>query len=118
MRSTSFAIGFLLVVLVIVSATPCFSQNGNQFPPVPPFPNQTGPVDPDQERRAHELTKRANQERQAQLKRDADKLLKLATELKQYVDKSNENTLSLEVIQKAEQIERLAHSVREKMKGN
>jgi len=34
---------------------------------------------------------KASQERQADLKRDTDKLLKLATELKQYVDKSNEN---------------------------
>ena len=115
MRSTSLSLGFLIIVLMVV---PGFSQNVNPFPPVPPFPSQTGPVNPDQERRAHELSKRANQERQAQLKRDTDKLLKLATELKQYVDKSNENTLSLEVIQKAEQIERLAHSVREKMKGN
>ena len=118
MRSTSFAICFLLIVLVVLPSQPSFCQNTNQFPPVPSFPNQTGPVNPDQEKREHELAKKANQERQAQLKRDTDKLLKLATELKQYVDKSNENTLSLDVIQKATEIEKLAHSVREKMKGN
>jgi hypothetical protein len=44
-------------------------------------------------------------------------LLKLSVELKQSVDKSDENVLSLEVIKKAEEIEKLAHSVREKMKG-
>jgi hypothetical protein len=38
--------------------------------------------------------------------------------LKQYVDKSNENTLSLDVVRKAEEIEKLAHSVKEKMKAN
>lgn len=59
-----------------------------------------------------------SQERQAQLRRDTDNLLKLATELKQYVDKSNENTLSVEVIKKADQIEKLAHNVKDKMKGN
>jgi len=32
------------------------------------------------------------------------------------VDKTNENTLSVEVIKKAEEIEKLAHSVKEKMK--
>jgi hypothetical protein len=38
-------------------------------------------------------------------------------ELKAYVDKSDENVLSLDVIRKAEEIERLAKSVRDKMKG-
>jgi hypothetical protein len=86
---------------------------------LPPLPNQTIPAkDPDQERREHELAKKLSQERQAQLRRDTDNLLKLATELKQYVDKSNENTLSVEVIKKADEIERLAHSVKDKMKGN
>jgi len=37
--------------------------------------------------------------------------------LKQYVDKSNENVLSLDVLKKAEAIEKLARSVKEKMKG-
>jgi len=37
--------------------------------------------------------------------------------LKQYVDKSNENVLSLDVLKRAEAIEKLAHSVKEKMKG-
>ncbi len=63
------------------------------------------------------MAKKASQERQADLKRDTDKLLKLATELKQYVDKSNENVLSLDVLKKAEAIEKLARSVKEKMKG-
>jgi hypothetical protein len=63
------------------------------------------------------MAKKANQERQADLKRDTEKLLKLATELKEYVDKTNENVLSLNVLKKAEQIEKLAHSVKDKMKG-
>jgi hypothetical protein len=64
-----------------------------------------------------EQQKKLNQERQAQLKRDTDKLFQLATQLKDAVDKSNENTLSLEVIKKAGEIEKLAKSVREKMRG-
>lgn len=62
--------------------------------------------------------KRLNKERQEALKKDTDRLLEMATELKMYVDKSNENTLSLDVIKKAEAIEKLAHSVKEKMKGS
>ena len=65
-----------------------------------------------------DMAKKANQERQVQLQRDTDNLLKLATELKEYVDKSNEHMLSLDVIKKAEAIEKLAHSVKEKMKAN
>lgn len=115
MRSIIFAGWFLLIAIILVPAKPCFCQDIGRFPPLP---NQPGPVDPDQEKRAHELAKKMNQERQAQLKRDTDTLLKLATELKQYVDKSNENTLSVEVIQKADQIDKLARSIKDKMKGN
>jgi len=57
----------------------------------------------------------ANKKRQAELKQDTDKLLQLATELKQYVDKTNENVLSVEVINKAAEIEKLSKSVQKKM---
>jgi len=63
------------------------------------------------------MAKKANQERQAQLRRDTEHLYKLATELKEYVDKTNADTLSVDVIRKADEIEKLARSVRDKMKG-
>ena len=66
---------------------------------------------------ARDMAKKANEQRQLALKNDTEKLLKLATELKTYVDKSNEHVLSLDVIKKAEEIEKLAHSVKDKMKG-
>jgi hypothetical protein len=65
-----------------------------------------------------DMEKKANVERHASLKRDTDKLLELAQQLKEQVDKSNENMLSLDVVKKAEEIEKLALNVREKMKGN
>jgi hypothetical protein len=64
------------------------------------------------------MEKKANLQRQADLKRDTAKLLKLSTELKEYVDKTNENVMSLDVIKKAEEIEKLAHSVKMKMRGD
>lgn len=64
------------------------------------------------------MEKKANQQRQAELKRDTEKLVKLSTELKQYVDKTNENILSVDVIKKAEEIEKLAHNVKMKMRGD
>jgi hypothetical protein len=87
-------------------------------PPVraDPLPG-TGDADESQARVARDLAKKANQERQAVLKADTDKLLRLAVELKDSVDRSNENVLSLDVLKKAEEIEKLAHSVKDKMKG-
>ncbi len=73
--------------------------------------------DDSRERIERDMAKKANLERQAALKADTDKLLKLATELKASVDKSNENMLSIDVLKKAEEIEKLAHSVKDKMKG-
>lgn len=71
-----------------------------------------------QDEMKHNAEKQWNKDRQAKLKADTDKLLELATQLKQQVDKSNENVLSLDVIKKAEQIEKLAHSVQERMKAS
>ena len=47
---------------------------------------------------------------------DSAHLLKLANELKKEVDKTDKDTLSIAVIRKADEIERLAHIVKEKMK--
>jgi hypothetical protein len=87
-------------------------------PTQPSLPGEQPPPDEQETRLAKEQAKAANQQRQQHLKQDTDKLLKLATELKTEVDKSNANILSVEVIKKADEIEKLAHSVKEKMKGN
>ena len=58
----------------------------------------------------------ANTERKRQIAEDSAKLLKLATDLKIEVDKTNKDTLSLIVIRNADEIERLALNVKEKMK--
>ncbi len=61
--------------------------------------------------------KALKKEKYESLKTDTDRLLALATELKESVDKTSENTLSLDVIKKTEEVEKLAKKVREKMKG-
>jgi membrane protein involved in colicin uptake len=87
--------------------------------PDPPLGlDKPGPDDEPRLRMQKEMAKRANQERQADIKRDTEKLLKLANELKESVDKTNEGLLSVDVVKKAEEIEKLAHSVRGKMKGS
>ncbi|MBZ5680333.1 MAG: hypothetical protein LAO24_09530 [Acidobacteriia bacterium] len=114
MRSKRIA--YLLYACML--ASPCLGQTTSQQH-VPRTDVNVTPTDEEEarERLEHEMAKKASQERHAALKTDADKLLKMAVELKAYVDKSNENVLSLEVIRKAEEIEKLAHSVKDKMKG-
>jgi C4-dicarboxylate-specific signal transduction histidine kinase len=88
---------------------------------LPPTTHEVNPpmTDADEARAriVHDMEKKAAKERVAALKNDTDRLLKLSVELKNYVDKSNENVLSLDVIKKADEIEKLARSVKEKMKG-
>jgi len=54
--------------------------------------------------------------RQAQFVADSQKLYQLAQELKVEVSKSNKNTLSIAVTKKAEEIEKLAKSMKERMR--
>jgi hypothetical protein len=54
--------------------------------------------------------------RQQELVRDAAKLHQLSGELKDYLDKSGSMILSVEMLRKAEAVEKLARSVRSKMK--
>jgi hypothetical protein len=108
---------FVWTVLLCLFAYPCFAQNPVvRQPPAPP----NSPMTDEDEARARitsEMAKKAAKERVAALRHDTDKLLKLSVELKESVDKSDENVLSLDVIKKADEIEKLAHSVKEKMKG-
>lgn len=113
---------FLFVVLLCVFVLPVVSQENPGAPRQPP--QHRGNVNPPitdeddaQARMASEQAKKAAKERVAALKNDADKLLRLTVELKQYVDKSDENVLSVDVVKKADEIEKLAKSVKEKMKG-
>jgi hypothetical protein len=105
------------LVFLITAAAPMVSQSNLQFPQVPPLQQKPGREDEPRIRMEKDMAKKANQARQADLKRDTEKLLKLATELKESVDKTNESTLSVDVVKKAEEIEKLAHSVKDKMKG-
>jgi hypothetical protein len=54
--------------------------------------------------------------RQQQIVDDTAKLLQLAEQLKDEVDKSSKTTLSVSVVKKAEEIEKLAKTVKDKMR--
>ena len=61
-----------------------------------PF-GDAGPSDPLARQRLAKMEKARNTDRQKRLVQDTDKLLALAKELKEQVDKSNQDTLSIEV---------------------
>lgn len=107
---------FFLCLFLTVS---CFSvqSDGMQNATQDPQFGRERQKDPTEEKMERDREKALNKQRQTSLQKDTDRLLQLATELKEYVDKTNEHTLSLDVIKKADEIEKLARSVKGKMKG-
>jgi hypothetical protein len=70
------------------------------------------------EAHAHRLQESlAMDERHKKMQSDADKLLQLATDLKLEVDRSTKNETSVSAFLKADQIEKLAHDVKQRLKN-
>jgi hypothetical protein len=92
---------------------------GTAFAATPPptaAPQVETRQDPAQKEMQERMAREANKKRQQDIREETDKLFQLATELKAAVDKSNENLLSLDVVRKADEVEKLAKKVKEKMK--
>jgi hypothetical protein len=111
----------LFIVLLAMNAALSAAQAQRNppvrsFPPPPGTEQQQRNKTPAEEQVDRDTAKQRNLQREQDIRRDTEKLLELATELKQYVDKTNENVISLDVIKKADQIEKLAKSVKDKMK--
>ncbi len=117
----------IAVCIAAIAAMTGAAQSGQQQPLPNPnkpllMPEANRPPDANQQMEMRDQQGKqqdyatANAERKKQISDDSAKLLKLATDLKSEVDKTTKDTLSLNVIRKADEIERLAHSVKEKMK--
>jgi len=124
------ALSALLLSLLLVP--PAFlraqsSSAGNQtfgsntFPgsarsiPVPNVQDLPPTMGPPDMRMAGKRLEMLNAERQKQLVEDANKLLALARELNGEIAQSNTGELTPEQLRKVAEIEKLAHSVRDKM---
>ena len=89
MRFKSFALALFLLLMTTALVAQSSIQSPMQTPIQTPRLGSIPPLNPDDrdnEQRAKlekELAKKANRDRQAQLQRDTDNLLKLANELKQ-----------------------------------
>lgn len=80
----------------------------------PPADNSPDPFGASMEARRLRMQ---NDDRHKRLVADTEKLVSLSAELKEDVSKAGKNELSLDVIKKAAEIEKLAHDVKERMRS-
>ena len=81
--------------------------------------DNTSPDDPSgMRKRVEEKQAQArNDDRQKRLVSDSERLLALATELHEEVLKTDKNILSVDVVKKATEMEKLSHDLKERMRG-
>lgn len=103
-------------VVLVTPGSGTFSE-GQMYPAQSlPWSNQPhGMSQPDIMRRMEQQRMRIT-ERQKRLVADTDRLVALSTALKEQVDEANKDILSLDMIKKADEIEKLAHNVKERIK--
>jgi hypothetical protein len=105
------------LVLTLVLASLAFGQDEIHLPPmVRQGPSTSNIPVRTQEEADRERARKANEMLQMEIKRDTEKLFQLTTELKDFVEKSDQGILPAEILKKAEQVEKLAHSVKSKLK--
>ncbi len=129
---TSFTSGRLLAGLSAGLLVYSFSLGMGQVPSAgDPSPVQTAPgthrsemgrdamdsANPFGPGNAARMQKMREEERHKKLVADTARLVALTGELKAEVEKSSKDELSLDVVRKAAEIERLARDVKERMKG-
>lgn len=115
-----------LVAIAVLTNLAMAGQQQQMPPPRPPKPIllpdvSTMPDANDQMKMREELVKHldfqaANTERKKQIDTDSAVLLKLAADLRAEADLTTSEKLTTDSIRKADEIERLAHNVQEKMK--
>lgn len=98
---------------ILVAPTPGGVNNGTNTTTAPPFGNG---IDVDQIKMMHNMMKQRSSLRQKEIVDDTNRLLDLAKQLKEAVDKTGQNELSVSVVNTASEMEKLAKTVKEKMR--
>ncbi len=125
------AVGFLCVVLVTAVPLGDTAQGQSQTPTPSPFPPTTGPTggrppfgqepdatqDPMLHHAQQEAAKKRNIDRQNKLMANSDRIVQLATELSTGVEPNEKDPAAPAMAKKAEEIEKLARSVKDLMKS-
>ncbi len=119
-RGTPLLTSFSVIACIVLTAASLDPQMNPDKPIHAPvltqFPDKNAQMTMQMNKQTKDDYEAANAERRKQLVDDSTKLLVLATQLKTEVDKTNKDTLSINVIKKAAEIEKLAHDVRIKMR--
>lgn len=114
---SNFAVGVLSLALLASAAgaqqTPQTPPSHPELPGLSPNPAQS---DTAVERMSEKMAHARNSERQQEIVADSARLLKLAQQLNTDVARSNKYTLSLSVVKEAGEIEKLAKTIKDKMK--
>jgi hypothetical protein len=103
----------LLLVLGISGGRMVQAQRGRM--PLPSSPAHQDEPDPNDPRR--KLQKRMIRESFQEMQKESEQLVQLSTELRDLLRQSSEDELSLDVLKKAETIEKLAERVKNRMKN-
>jgi len=110
-----------LLLIFVGAACPLFGQSDEGVPRLPdiirnsPDHSNVPITNDDQAQRQQAI--RAAQMRQEEIKRDTQKLFELSAQLKDQMDKGNGQVLSVDALKKTEEIEKLAHKLKGKMKS-
>ncbi|HET6932052.1 MAG TPA: hypothetical protein VFI45_17125 [Candidatus Acidoferrum sp.] len=115
MKNRRTFLGGLLTAGIATRLTSAAAQG--QSPKIP-SDQKTGPESPPENPLAPSAEKRMLEENEKDIKKKVEKLYELATELKAEVDKTDSSkVLSLNLVRKAEEIEKLAHDIKNRSKG-
>jgi len=116
MQQTRRSLLRLAPAALALSALTFFARGQDPFPPPRQRPSRPGEDDANLPEKAS--TKAVLEENQKDIKKNVEKLFDLASQLKEQVDKTDSTTtLSLALVKKAEEIEKLAHQIKERAKG-
>jgi len=104
-------------VTATLSMAASMGRGQDPFPKARP-PKRTDDEDTNQIPNAKSPTKVLLQENQRDIRKNIEKLFELASQLKEQVEKTDATTvLSLAMVKKAEEIEKLARQIKERAKG-
>ncbi|MDQ1404588.1 MAG: hypothetical protein QOG55_217 [Acidobacteriaceae bacterium] len=113
-----------IAAVILVSTASSVTPQGHPTPtpivprPSPNAPNPNYPPGLQGPEQTSPDPKKMNRQNQAEIKADVEKLYELIGELKEEVERSDANsTLSVGVVKKAHQIEKLAKQVKDRAKG-
>ena len=107
-------VGLLLIPLLVLLGDRSLAQ---RMPPIISSSPQSSSSDQDMPPKGPSRKLKMMKESFEQTQKDTAELYDLATQLKEEVEKADENTLSLDVIKKAEAVEKLAEKIKNRMKN-